>query len=130
MWTKYFEIQKEFRQYLNQDRPRYGIIAGSPTDLKQSASFSRADEVTLAQLRVDECSLLGSFNFKRLGIGRRECRWCNAEPETIQHVMEECPDFRLVILREKLNCHRVQSLWMQPLVALQYCREAIDTLLT
>ena len=117
-----------FREQLNRNRHRFEILGDKPTDLKLSSQLSRNDEVTLAQLRVDECILLGKYRYERLKIGTPQCRWCNLVPETVKHVMQDCEEYPIVIVRIKLDCYSVKMLWEKPEIGLQFCREVNDTL--
>ena len=117
-----------FLENLNQHRHRFQVLGNKPTDLKLTCQLSRSDEVTLAQLRVDECILLGKYRYERLKIGRPECRWCNLVPETVKHVMQDCEEYPIVIQRIKWDYHSVNMLWEKPDIGLQFCREVVDTL--
>jgi hypothetical protein len=53
------------------------ICGDKESDLKLSATYSRKDEVLCGQLRVDRCTLMGSYRFT-LDIRQSPvCRWCH-----------------------------------------------------
>ena len=97
------------------------------TDLKKSGTFSRKDEVALAQLRTGESTLMGKFR-TRLGIGSPLCRWCKVDEETVQHVYTHCVNVGVELLRRRLNVEDVRILHTKPEIGLTFCREALNLL--
>lgn len=117
----------KWKSDLNEERHRYQVCGRDFTDLKKSGTFSRKDEVALAQLRTGESKLMGKFR-TRLGIGSPLCRWCKVDEETVQHVYTHCVNVGVELLRRRLNVEDVRILHTKPEIGLIFCREALNLL--
>ena len=119
---------REYKNTLSITHPRYLTCGNIPSDLKLSATYSRADEVLLHQLRSGECKLMGRHEFmikKRIS---PSCRWCQLVDETVIHVFSDCLSPNIVQLKLELNFQDVTVLHKAPLLGLKFCRDAINIL--
>jgi ribonuclease HI len=116
------------RQYKNNLKitDRYLICGDKESDLKLSATYSRTDEVLCSQLRVDRCTLMGSYGFTLKTRQSPLCRWCHIAKETVVHVFSECQSPYIIQLRQDLNIQDVTVLHKSPLLGLKFCRDAIN----
>jgi hypothetical protein len=91
-----------------------------------SATYSRTDEVLCGQLRVDRCTLMGSYRFTMKIRHSSVCRWCQIVKETVVHVFSECQAPSIIQLRQDLNIQDAIVLPRDPFLGLKFCRDAIE----
>ena len=97
------------------------------SDIKDK-SFSRGEQVLLAQLRCGECYQARKFR-KRSGIDTGCCRWCKTEEEIIYHLYEECNNNEIVNLRSDAGIKGSKALRKDGTKALEFFKKAVALLM-
>ena len=118
----------------NHDRPhperfrdrRHGF---KNTDLRQLAALklTRLQQSKYAQLRTGEFALIGKLRHRLNPQLPKVCRWCNSHsPESVYHLYTDCT--ALLLVRLKLDFKGSEVFGDDPLLALEFCKEALDLL--
>ena len=111
-------LVQKYKSTLDTSKHRYLICGDNVSDLKLSATYSRTDEVLCSQLRVDRCTLMGSYGFMIKIRQSPLCRWCHSVNETVDHVFSECLFPPIIQLRQEFHIQDAIVLHKNPLLGL------------
>ena len=106
-WAEYQANQHWLLSPSSDARTR--LIGPYTTSVRLSSGLSRVNEILLSQLRTGQCRLAGPL-WRHLNNNQQLCRWCGVSPETIPHLILDCPHAgikglgnRVKLLRRRRN---------------------------
>ena len=116
-------IHEQFvSEYLSQV-PDNSLLGEPPPNIANSESvLPRDTRVHLARLRCGHHPSLMTYQNRINQTIDPTCRYCGAAPETVPHLMEDCPP--LSTLRAAHGVQLVSHLWSRPAESIEFLRSA------
>lgn len=102
-WTQHMK-KKMYENWEQKWRAEQSKLVEIKTDCRKwgtSTRSSRKEETILCRIRIGHCLFTHGYHFK--GLEAPTCEKCNNTPQTVKHLIQDCPQFRKIRYKLKIN---------------------------